>query len=351
MYFNLGTGNWILGAEGEAGIGVPSGGTAGQIISKVDGTDFNTDWIDPPIAVSYGVADITGLTSELAGKVDNNQVLTNVPSGAVFIDTTYSNLSEFANDTNFITLADIPASASAWGDLTGTLSNQTDLQNALDAKSDTDTTYTNLSEFVNDTNFIVLGDVPAAATVAQGTKADSALQNITGESIKSLSDVFSTMVPADGQILTYDTTNGWQAQNAPEGGVVAWGDLTGTLSNQTDLQSALDGKVDDGQVLTNVPAGALFTDTNTVYNDTTIQAEVDLNTAKVSNIAHPLVETAVPVGALFTDTDTNTTYTALSEFTNDTNFITAAEILSTPTEIVSAYPGSPVSGTLYILVP
>ncbi len=80
----------------------------------------------------------------------------------------------------------------------------------------------------------------------------------------------------------------------------AWGSVTGTLSAQTDLQTALDGKVDDAQVLTNVPPGAVFTDT--VYNDTTIQAAVALNTAKVTDVAHPLVETAVPVGAVFTDT-------------------------------------------------
>jgi len=41
-----------------------------------------------------------------------------------------------------------------------------------------------------------------------------------------------------------------------------------------------------------------------VYDDTAIQNEVDLNTAKETNIAHPLVETAVPFGAVFTDNDT-----------------------------------------------
>lgn len=71
---------------------------------------------------------------------------------------------------------------------------------------------------------------------------------------------------------------------------------------ETEVNTLLDGKVDDAQVLTNVPAGALFTDTDTVYDDTAIQAEVDLNTAKVSNVDHPLVESAVPVGAVFTDT-------------------------------------------------
>jgi hypothetical protein len=274
--------------------------------------------------------------------------------------------------------------ASAWGSVTGTLSNQTDLQTALDNK----------------------------ATSSQGTKADSALQNITGESIKSLSDVFSTMSPADGQILTFDTANGWQAQNAPSGGVVSWGDLSGTLASQTDLQTALNSKVNDGQVLTNVPAEAVFVDTtyvssnfthdgltgvnadqhidwtltnaknihasnytNTVYtldkakveavltgeidshthaaapgyDDTTIQAAVDLNTAKETNIVHPLVETAVPTGAVFTDTTYAVGDGGLTEF----DFTAAYKdklVAATPTLVVTDFPGAPVAGTLYIKV-
>lgn len=38
-----------------------------------------------------------------------------------------------------------------------------------------------------------------------------------------------------------------------------------SISFITGLQTALDGKVDDSQVLTNVPSGAVFTDTNTTY--------------------------------------------------------------------------------------
>ena len=36
------------GATGPAGPGVPSGGTAGQILAKINGTDYNTEWIDAP---------------------------------------------------------------------------------------------------------------------------------------------------------------------------------------------------------------------------------------------------------------------------------------------------------------
>lgn len=34
------------GPAGAAGVGLPSGGTAGQVLAKVDGTDFNTEWVD-----------------------------------------------------------------------------------------------------------------------------------------------------------------------------------------------------------------------------------------------------------------------------------------------------------------
>ena len=34
------------GVDGTNGVGVPVGGTTGQILSKIDGTDYNTQWID-----------------------------------------------------------------------------------------------------------------------------------------------------------------------------------------------------------------------------------------------------------------------------------------------------------------
>ncbi len=63
------------GTDGTDGQGVPTGGTTGQLLSKIDGTDYNTEWTDPP-------------------------------------------------------------TSAVWGAITGTLSDQTDLQGALDAKAD-----------------------------------------------------------------------------------------------------------------------------------------------------------------------------------------------------------------------
>lgn len=83
-----------------------------------------------------------------------------------------------------------------WGDITGTLSNQTDLQNALDDKADTS---------------------------SLGTMA-------------SVNDASS-----DNKI--YGRKNGaWAEVTGGGGGSAEWGDITGTLSNQTDLQNALYAK-------------------------------------------------------------------------------------------------------------
>lgn len=44
------------GPTGPAGPGVAAGGTAGQVLSKVDGTDYNTQWITPSSVEKYTIA-------------------------------------------------------------------------------------------------------------------------------------------------------------------------------------------------------------------------------------------------------------------------------------------------------
>ncbi|ROH93829.1 collagen-like protein [Stagnimonas aquatica] len=46
------------GAAGAAGIGVPAGGTAGQVLSKVNGTDYNTQWTTPASGGGGGAAKV-----------------------------------------------------------------------------------------------------------------------------------------------------------------------------------------------------------------------------------------------------------------------------------------------------
>ena len=37
--------NGTNGTNGQNGVGVPVGGSAGQVLAKIDGTDYNTEWV------------------------------------------------------------------------------------------------------------------------------------------------------------------------------------------------------------------------------------------------------------------------------------------------------------------
>ena len=147
---------------------------------KLDGVADNANNYSHPSA--HTIAEVTGLQGAIDSKVDDTQVLTDVPVNALFTDTVYTH----------------PASHSV-SEITG-------LQGLLDGK--TTETYVN-TQITN-----VVGVAPAAL------------------------DTLTELAAALG-----DDAN-----------------FAGTVTN------ALAGKVDDSQVLTNVPAGALFTDTNTVYS-------------------------------------------------------------------------------------
>ena len=67
------------GADGAPGQGVPTGGTVGQVLAKIDGTDYSTEWVDQAttsvfntgttrsISGEYGVSDSSGTTVVAGG--------------------------------------------------------------------------------------------------------------------------------------------------------------------------------------------------------------------------------------------------------------------------------------------
>lgn len=71
---NAATINWLKVANLK-GPGVPAGGSPGQMLAKVDATDYNTGWIDPPTGA---VATVNGVSPDATGAV----VLTPAEIGA-----------------------------------------------------------------------------------------------------------------------------------------------------------------------------------------------------------------------------------------------------------------------------
>ncbi|GIU76774.1 MAG: hypothetical protein KatS3mg005_0012 [Bryobacteraceae bacterium] len=151
---------------------------------RLDGTYVNPSWIS-----SLAWPKITGISG--------------TPDGTKFL----------RDDGSWQTVS----ASATWGAITGTLSSQADLQAALDGK--------------------------AAASHNH-----------------PLSDL-SQSGALSGQVIKWDGSS-WVAAPDETGGAPSWGSITGTLSNQADLQTALDGKAalshshDAAQIATGILATA-----------------------------------------------------------------------------------------------
>lgn len=195
--------NYTLPVAGVALGGVKTGGDV-----TIDGTGIITVNDD---SHNHVISNIDGLQTALDGKVDDGQVLTNVPAGAVFTDTTYTDVEI-----------------------------KTKYEANLDTNAYTDAEKTKLSGIADSANNYTL---PIAGLALGG--------------IKEGGDI---LIDANGIVTVNDDSHNH------------------TIANIDGLQTALDGKVDDGQVLTNVPAGAVFTDTTYSNADIKTMYEANLNT-------------------------------------------------------------------------
>ena len=133
----------------------------------------------------------------------------------------------------------------AYASLSGALLQANNLSDVLDAAA----SRTNLGLGTAATT-----NATAYATAAQGALADSALQSFT-----ETDPVFTAWDKSTGISITESQISDFGSYQ-PSGSYASA--VHGhAISDVTGLQTALDGKVDDSQVLTNVPSGAVFTDT------------------------------------------------------------------------------------------
>lgn len=98
-------------------------------------------------------------------------------------------------------------------------------------------------------------DLPVSTTTELAGKASTVHTHATGDITglaEVIEDTIGTKVVAGTNIsVSYNDTTG-ETTVAATGGVSDWGDIGGTLSDQTDLQAALDAKQDDLVSSTNI---------------------------------------------------------------------------------------------------
>ena len=155
-----------------------------------------------------------------------------------------------------------------WGTITGTLANQTDLKTALNAKATKDVATISADGLMSSTDKTKLDGVQTGATAVSVSATGSATDTVG-----------------------YITVNGVEKKLAGGSGSVSWGSITGTLSNQSDLNTALGNKQDTLIAGSNITlSGNTISATDTTYSVATEQAnglmsaqdKTDLEDAKTS---------------------------------------------------------------------
>ena len=241
------------------------GGFTVGVNVPIDAVFTDTVYTHP---ASHAISVITGLQTALDDKVDDAQVLTNVPLGAVFTDTntiythptnhapsiiTQNTTNRFVTDTEKSTWN---AKQAALGFTPENIANKGIINGYASLGADGLVPSAQLPSYVDDvlevSNFATLpatGETGKIYVTLDTNKtyrwSGSAYVYITSGAVDSVSGKTGivTLVKADVGLSNVDNTS----------------DVNKPIS--TLMQTALNGKADDTQVLTNVPLEAVFTDT------------------------------------------------------------------------------------------
>lgn len=133
------------------------------------------------------------------------------------IPTVPTNISAFTNDSNYQTGAQVSSAISTHN---SSASAHSDIRTTLNAKANS----ADLATVATSGSYTDLSNTPTIPTTLAGLTGDVSISS-----------------PTNGQHLVYD---GAKWKNTNSAATVSWGDINGTLSNQEDLQSALNGKAD-----------------------------------------------------------------------------------------------------------
>lgn len=296
----------IQGIQGVPGPGVAAGGTTGQVLKKLSSTNYDTGWSSDISGVAWGaitgtLSSQTDLQSALDAKLSTSAASsTYLPKAGGYItgDILSSNGSGLYSSNGASTYTNVSASGIAisggsgpgsgamsinWDGITFVSSPYKQTQPFLGLAGYATESWVTAGFYPltgNPSGFLVAADLAGYATeswvtgqlgsylpLAGGAMTGSITSAGTTYDTEMAGDFFGVQLSADhtqGTMVNFDGLHTYDGPNSvyvkPTGitfpdatmqttaytgtSPTAWGSITGTLSDQTDLQSALDAKYD-----------------------------------------------------------------------------------------------------------
>ncbi len=312
------------GVPGAPGPGLPAGGEDGQIIVKDGTVDYATIWTDNSAeTLTVRATNKTGSTLNKGAVVRINGAQGQRPTIAL----AQGNSGASADGVIGILLATLANNATGLVCTAG-------LAKRLDTSAYTEGVKLFLSPSVAGGLTPTRPSAPDHAVAvgivshSSATTGSIEVNVVVGDHLEWLHDVLIT-TPTNGQVLKYDSaTSLWKNQTDLNSGV--WGSITGTLSSQTDLQTALDGKYS-----TSNPAGYITSSALTPYLTSataalTYQTISGMSSYLTTASAASTYQTISGMSSYLTTADAVASYYPLSG--NPSGFLTSASLSGYATE-------------------
>jgi len=253
------------GAPGPAGVGVVAGGTTGQVLAKINATDFNTQWVNLPSLTGYATE--SWVTSQ--GYITSSALtpyLTSAAAASTYLTITNA-ASTYATNAALSSYLTVAAASSTYL----TISNAATTYAPIAAAVPTGGTTGQVLAKLSGTNYATSWQTPAVGdkyyttsttslSISNGVKT---LTVATGLSYTTQQDVIIAYNAGNHMhavVTSYNSGTGvlvvdvrqhtgtgtfslWTVNVGGISSVAEWGLITGTITNQSDLSSALGSKL------------------------------------------------------------------------------------------------------------